>query len=339
MGTTVNVFSEPLCLHYSSESRCSFAYLFSLACTLFVFVIPLYLCNSPVNSDGSNPANGIWLKQSKYTEQPNVHFQHRYIFVAQAIDSTTGMPKELFFSTMSSINSLKSKTLRMASIKIREADENFDGKMDIFLISMNLPLDDGEIIYSFQVLLFFDFKLQNHVQTEMETLVYIHHDSGLPISSYSSSGELKLHQNNPIEVRDTFSNLYKNQDLLDPHNSNYASEGNVNNIIRKYQSRAIRADYVERFPLSTRSLSRNSTLASNPNQCNLFNFTGTISVPSQEIIYIPTLTEIIRKIWIQYLSLLVILIFLVKKICRIIFANQLIVTTITKDLDRNIERI
>ena len=139
----VEIFSEPLRQRYSA-SRCSFAYLFSLVSTAILFAAPFLL-------SGRN--GELWVKQDRYREKPDVKFAYDLVFVAQAVSGSEygNISSEIFFSTIAHVNSLRPDTLRAATVRSREADDDVDGLMDHFSLSLILPLDPGEQIYSIQV--------------------------------------------------------------------------------------------------------------------------------------------------------------------------------------------
>lgn len=329
--SNVELFSTALCKRYTA-SRLSCAYAFSIVCTTLFLILPLFLCYSPkYASNGAGTPGGIWKKIDTYHEQPKVKFRHQFIFVAQAkgISIDDSFPKEIFYSTIRSVNAMKSENLRMASVKAREVDQDLDGVMDRFYLDAQLPLQEGEQIYGIQALLFFDYRLQNHVKIDMESLVYVYHSSGLPGTSFTSRGDLTLRQNSPIGVRDDFSTLYADNPLLDMQDAAMiASETNVKNIIEKYELRSFGTDYIQRFPIWTRDLAyidTNSTFTGVDYQRRTFNFRVTVDIPSmQHVTYIPTLPEVLIEAWIRYLSFLIVIGFILRKILCFFFAHQIL---------------
>ena len=99
------IFATPINERYL-VSRLSFAYIFSLVCTTLSIVIPFLACHSVIH-DSSGRSEGVWLQRNTYKEQPRVGFNYKLIVIAQASDTASDLPKELYFSTMASINNLR----------------------------------------------------------------------------------------------------------------------------------------------------------------------------------------------------------------------------------------
>lgn len=319
----VQIFSIPLCERHL-VSRLSFAYIFSLACTILTIIVPFLACHSAIyGNDGRS--EGVWLKRDTYREQPSVHFNYKVIIVAQAKDALRNdLPKELYFSTIASINNLRSAdddSLRMATVTSREADDDFDGIVDRLHIEASLPLQSHEQVYAVKALIFLDYSLTKHVKIDMESVAYIHHDSGLQGDSFTSRGDIMLRQNVPIGVRDSSSTLFSNEPLVDLEKvSSYSKEANILSILEKYESRVVSTDYVQRFPLWQRDLS--------PLQKKrTFTLKSTIEIPKmQQVVYIPTLQEILLDAWMRYLSIFILCLYLVRKIGYFVYANRILPT-------------
>ncbi len=364
----VQLFSYPICKQYKAP-RLSIPYLFSVFCTVLTFTIPFYLCFSPryalkddyntdfnVNERSYSQHNtlatpvGIWLKHDTYREQPKVQFQYKVIFVAQAKEKKARegaknegeyitLPKEIFYSTMGDIN--QARTCRTASTVSREADDNLDGVVDRLLIQIKLPLQKMEDIYSVQALVFVTYKLEAHVKMEMQSLVYVQHQSNLPGLKLSSTGDLNLRQMMPIPIVEgaidsegrkkslkLFDDEYE-QLLNVPSVSMVSSESNVQNILRKYESRSIATDYSERFSVWSRQIDDDHNLdadnSSDGENSKDFELDLTIVIPKmQSVVYIPTLMEVVTEAWIRYLSLLVVVGCFIRQVLTFVFSNQIL---------------
>ena len=378
----VHLFSESICKHYVAP-RWSAAYIFSTVCTMLTFAIPFFLCFSPryalKNNNSLSQSNqnsfsnrirstkntiatpvGIWLKHDIYREQPKVQFRYKVIFVAQgkekmfdeskqSVNSSNGggehymIPKELYYSTIDSINELRPETFRSASATSREADNDSDGVTDHLRLTIKMPLKENEYVYGMQAIVFVQYRLEAHVKMEMESLAYVHHESGLAGSKFSSTGDLCLRQMVPIPIMDDSSNdgelwtLFEDDKLLDIHSveRGVAMESNVRNIIQKYQSRNIATDYIQRFPVWTRQHDeyyhsvQNGDNDAGENEkkeyTKDFEFDLTVVIPKmQSIIYVPTLMEVLAEAWVRYLSFLVITGFCLRHLFLFVFTNHIV---------------
>jgi Carbohydrate (N-acetylglucosamine 6-O) sulfotransferase 5. len=175
--------------------------------------------------------------------------------------------------------------------------------------------------------------LNSYIKIHTDGLAYIQHSSGLPGSEYVSRGDIVLHQNKPMRVGDKVSEVYPVQQIMDDIRASSVSstESDISNIMRRRfaASRNIMVDYTERFSSWKRCISchGNVTMPS-----RTFILSVTLDVPLlQQVIYVPTLHQVLLEIWIRYLALLTIAIFLMRRILCFIFSNQLLSSHVTVD--------
>lgn len=141
---TVVLFAEPVRRRYEAPWG-SFAHLFAVFSTVLAVVLPFFLCY-PSSWEGGS----IWLKQDKYREQPNLQYLYKFLIRLQSCDGV-GSPQEIFFSTLTSANTIHSSSLRLGLVKTLQIDDDVDGQIDSFQISSTIPLKSGEKIYGVQV--------------------------------------------------------------------------------------------------------------------------------------------------------------------------------------------
>ena len=303
--------------------RLSFAYFFKLICTFLAIFLPYILSLSrrdyPI---------GVWLKRDAYREQPEVHFQYKAIVVAQTKDSS-GMPKELYYSTMREVNDARPESFRAASVVVREVDENLDGLIDQLYLHFKIPLE-GEQVYGVRALIFLDYRLQDHVKVDLDSLSFIRYNGGLPSSSYETRGDLVLRQNLPMSIREDFVNPYSDSELINVLKATFsASESNIGKIIERYGARHITTNYVERFPLWN-----SNTHTSSGRNNEAFDLKITIDIPRlQQVIFIPTFPMVLLEAWMRYLSLLVIAVHLMRRLLLFVHSNRLL--TSQKVIDKS----
>lgn len=364
----VHLFSHSICKHYTAP-RWSFEYILTLLCTVLTFTLPFFLCISPryaLNGDSTQSNTllrdtstiatpvGVWLKHDTYREQPKVKFQYKVIFIAQIknkilqeidgkiIESFTS--KELYYSTIDGMNELRTETFRAASTTSREIDNDFDGVMDRLLMEIKMPLKANEYVHGIQFIALLNYRLDTHVRMEMESLFYLHHESGLAGSKFSSTGDLNLRQMRPIPIINTSNDetdksniwkLYSDEALLEYDNigvnSSQSNVMQIQKIIEKYQSRSIATDYVERFPVWFTEIEEDINVEPKAGNEYLkdFELSLTVDIPKmQSIVYVPTLMEVLSEAWIRYLSLLVITGFLVRRALFFLFTNHFMKTKI-----------
>ena len=310
--TKAVVFQEPLIRRYSAP-KLSIAYIFIILCNTAGLILPIFIFNG-THGD-------FWIQYGKYREQPEVTFLYKFIMVLESKSMASDRTKDIFVSNIDSLNVLRPETFRLASIQFHEDDIDRDGKFDSLTLEADVPLYPDEQIQSMQVLLFFNFRLQKRVKLDMESLAYTSVESSLPIGGYDSAGTFMLRQSKPLGIRAYFSTLYAAEtpliDTDDLHANNRIMDCNIGNILEKYRSRGVVADYVERYPIKTRGRTNLSGEAGN------FHLKMKMDVPEQEILYVATLMEVLKDGWIKYLSVVVVGFVLINRIKQIVFGCQL----------------
>ena len=304
----------PICKRFF-VSRFSVAYLVKVASILLAMIIPYILTLSP-----KDYPLGIWLKRDSYREQPEVNFQYKVIVVAQIKDEF-GDPNEIYYSSMYELNALRPETFRAASVSSQEVDENLDGLVDLLALNIRIPTIKEEV-YGIQALIFLNYRLQNHVRLDMESLAYVQHNGGLPASGFSSRGDLLLRQNQPLRIKDEFANLYSNDDLIHSFGRGAnTGETNINKILERFESRDVATHYSERFPIWG---GRRFISTQGADESAMFDLKITIDIPKiQQVVFIPTLSQALLEAWMRYLSLLVIAVTMMRKFLFFIYTNQI----------------
>lgn len=334
----VQLFVNPICRRFDAP-RFSIAYLFSIITTALTIILPYFLCFSPnytADNDSSSSTSyplGLWLKRDSYKEQPIVDFEYKAIIVAQGIRKKSGydsvdvdVPIELYFSTMTALDHFNERdNFRLASVTYGKDDDDIDGKVDRLILDFELPLESTEKIYGIQGLVFVQYRLNGHVKMSMESLAYVQHDGGLPASRFETRGDLVLRQNFPMRVRNSNTILYENYSWLDAEaalRSAGVENANIQDIIKRYGTRDVTTDYHERYPLWTRDIS-NEAIGQDGN--THFNLKATIDVPRlQNVLYIPTLYEVLMEAWMRYLSLLIVSTFLMRRLVQYVYTHQVL---------------
>lgn len=314
----VVVFSEPLARKYK-VSRLSFTYLIvTLSNICLLLLLPFYFFTG---TDGD-----FWMTHGKYREQPDVKFLYKFILVLEATSTKTGQSKEIFVSTLDSLNVLRPESLRQARIQSHDNDTDLDGKFDSFTLEADVPLTADEEIHSVQALLFFNLRLHNRVKLDMETLAYTSVESVTPLGGFDSHGSLMLRQTSPLGIRSYSSSLYVKDTplvgLSDLAHVRRVTDSNIGSMLKKYRERDVAADYIERYPIKANAIQVDGT----------FHMKMTVDIPEQEIMYIATLAEILKDGWIKFLSLVVLFWPLLERIKRFAFANHFLPSTSSKTM-------
>lgn len=208
--------------------------------------------------------------------------------------------------------------LRVPVTKSYEEDLNRDGKNDLLHFTLELPLSSKESIFSVQLLLIFDYKLQRFSTFWMESMAFIQYSSAIPGTQFYTTGELKLKQKSLL--RHSGRTTIYNTSVIDS-NSIFAEAYDFANIFEKYFKRNVTTEYVSVYPLWKPGGGSEAP----------FVLKATVYYPEERVFYRPGFWQLIKFAWIQYLSVLVIFSYLFGKIKRFVFENQ-IVTTVPQKL-------
>ncbi|TKS74073.1 NEDD4-like E3 ubiquitin-protein ligase WWP2 [Collichthys lucidus] len=209
------VYSHPALVRYKT-SVCTKATLFLFVVLCLTYIPPLLVAYR---------SQGFWIKRSTYEEQPVVRFQYQTLLVA----STSTQGDYVAWSTFPHLNSMLGSNLRIPAVSVREEDQNQDGKLDLLIFELQLPLKPDEQVYSVQLLLTFSYQLFRMSTVAMQSLAYVQHSSSVPGAKLFISGDLRLQQRTPLPHRGLVS-------VIDA-SSPFASAYDLDNIIGSYQNR------------------------------------------------------------------------------------------------------
>ncbi|XP_056595909.1 transmembrane protein 231 isoform X1 [Triplophysa dalaica] len=276
--------------------------------TLFVVVVLSLTYISPLLV--AYRSQGFWLKRSTYEEQPVIQFQYDMILIG----ATNTAGNYVAWSTFPNFNRLVGDSLRIPSISVQEEDRNQDGKSDFLNLQINIPLKPEEQMLSIQLLLTFSYQLFRMSTVAMQTLVFVQHSSSVPGSQLFISADLRLHQRTPLPHRGVHA-VY-NVSVIDA-SSPFASSYDLANIIGLYQKRNLTTQLSGVFPVWTVGRAANTP----------FQIRTQINYPVDTITYRPGFWETVKFAWIQYVSVLLIFLWIFQHIQTFVFQNQVIPTT------------
>ncbi|XP_029464097.1 transmembrane protein 231 [Rhinatrema bivittatum] len=293
------VYSHPTRIKYKT-SICSKATLFMLILLALTYISPLLMAFR---------SQGFWLKQSTYEEQPTIRFLYEVLLIV----FTGSSGSYAAWSTFPSFNSLQGDNLRIPLVAAREEDKNQDGKMDELHFNLELPLQPTEQVLSVQLILTFSYKLYKMSTFVMQSMAFLQHSSPVPGSKLYVNADLKLQQKQPLNHRglDTRYNI----SVIDG-TSPFASAYDLTNIIAAYRNRNVTT------VLSDTSLVWLVGRATD----SPFVIHAIIRYPAEVISYQPGFWEMIKFAWIQYVSILLIFLWVFERIKNFVFQNQVLAT-------------
>lgn len=294
-----DVYAHPALIRYRT-CVCTRATLFVCVVLGLTYISPLLVAYR---------SQGFWLKRNSYEEQPVVKFQYDLILLG--VTDTTG--NYLAWSTFPNFNRLIGDNLRIPEISAQEEDKNQDGKSDVLLLQISVPLKPAEQMFSVQLLLTFSYQLFRMSTVVMQTLAFIQHSSPVPGSQLFICGDLRLNQRTPLPHRGLHSTY--NVSVIDG-SSPFASTYDLTNIIRLYQQRNLTTHLSGVIPVWTVGRAANAP----------FQISAQINYPVEMIDYQPGFWETIKFAWIQYVSVLLIFLWVFQHIQTFIFQNQVLPT-------------
>lgn len=311
--TKVKLFSNPICSnHYSS--RWSFAYLFTLLGTLLCVSIPYFLSR-----------NDIFPLQATWT-RPSVSFTGKAAATLQGKDNF-GRPQEVFYSTVGSINEIKKESFQDASITVLQVDENQDDYNEEIRLKVEFyDLPRGFEVYGIQIALSLRHRFQRYLKLEEESILHLQYNSGgISSASFSCRGNFKLRQKNPVLYKHDYGENLSSIDFADAViESNLHHEGNENLFESSFSTQ-------KTIWSMKPSLGIASSTKPNADRFSMYIVMDTTNL--QQIVFIPALAQLMLTAWMKYLSLLVIAIYLFRRILVYLFSNQILVNQEVQGFD------
>ncbi|XP_042294368.1 transmembrane protein 231 [Sceloporus undulatus] len=253
-------------------------------------------------------SHGLWLQRSSYAEQPSVRFRHEALLVA-----LLGGGGFVGWSAFPACNRLLGARLRIPLLSAAEEDLDRDGLSDVLRLRMELPLLPGEEVVGLQLLLTFSYRLQRMSTFEMQSMALVQASSPAPGARVFVSGDLRLLQRQPLRHTTGLDDNAYNVSVINS-TSPFAQDYDLTNIVAAYQERNVTTVLTGPSPLW--SVGR---APSEP-----FVIQVVIHYPVEVIAYQPGFWEMIKFAWIQYVSILLIFLWISERIKAFIFQNQVL---------------
>ncbi|KAM6223802.1 LOW QUALITY PROTEIN: transmembrane protein 231 [Rhynchocyon petersi] len=293
------LFSHPAERRYRA-GLCSKAALFLLVAAALTYVPPLLVAFR---------SHGFWLKRSSYEEQPTVRFQHQVLLVALLGPERGGY---LAWSTFPAFNQLQGDHLRIPLVSSREEDRNQDGKMDMLHFKLELPLQSTEHVLGVQLILTFSYQLHRMSTFVMQSMAFLQSSFAVPGSQLYVNGDLKLQQKQPLSCRGL--DVRYNVSVIDG-TSPFAYDYDLTRIVAAYQERNVTTILMDPNPIWLVGRAAEAPFVIN----------AVIRYPVEVISY-PFFWEMIKFAWVQYVSILLIFLWVFEKIKIFVFQNQVVTT-------------
>ncbi|PAA78753.1 hypothetical protein BOX15_Mlig019546g2 [Macrostomum lignano] len=295
------IFWQPEIRKYKA-GLCSKAFVFSFMCVAATFVFPIIIVYR---------SHGFWATEDTYREQPAVGFKRQAILQLQTSQ------QQYTWSTYPNLNNLQQSNLLSPVLRIREVDSNLDGRNDFLHLQMEIPLADTESVQSVGLMLVFDYWIVRMSNFRMESLALINYDSSLAGSTLTVSGDLTLNQKELLGYKGT------DQRYVTPvvnSSSMVASDYKLSTIFAKYQKRNITTSF-ENALYSWET----GRPAGEP-----FKINATIFYTTPLISYRPGFWYALKWAWVQYVSVMLIFLFIVDRVKVFVFENQIVPSVVQR---------
>ncbi|XP_044266702.1 transmembrane protein 231 [Tribolium madens] len=251
-------------------------------------------------------SKGLWLKRDAFYEQPDVKFRGEYIFFATTNNNNKSV---ITCSSLPHFDHVLRSLDSCSIIKVRENDRNFDGKIEELDLSLQVNLPVKTRLTSLSIIIPLSYKLQI-CPFQMQTAIIFQELLPFYISHYSLVANMVVTQTRPLICHRKHTNTLFNYPVIMDNGdlNNY----DINTIIRNFSKRNI-----------TTSL-KNVYKSFSPGKTQNFLFSLNIEFPEDRIYYKPGFWQILKWAWIQYLSLYIIVSWIIMKIKHYIFSRRLI---------------
>uniref|UniRef100_A0A2R8MMG1 Transmembrane protein 231 n=1 Tax=Callithrix jacchus TaxID=9483 RepID=A0A2R8MMG1_CALJA len=254
--------------------------------------------------------SGFWLKRSSYEEQPAVRFQHQVLLVALLGPESGGF---LAWSTFPAFNRLQGDRLRVPFVSTREEDRNQDGKMDMLHFKLELPLQSTEHVLGVQLILTFSYQLHRMSTFVMQSMAFLQSSFAIPGSQLYVNGDLRLQQKQPLSCGGLDARY--NVSVIN-RTSPFAYDYDLTRIVAAYQERNVTTILSDSNPIWLVGRAADAPFVIN----------AVIRYPVEVISYQPGFWEMVKFAWVQYVSILLIFLWVIERIKIFVFQNQVVTT-------------
>ncbi len=303
---------------------CSGACCYALFFGVTLVLLPLFLAYN---------TTGFWYKDGTYFEQPRVAYRYQTIteMHGRRTDGGSGsVPFSLYFSTTPALNKLHSDVLRSPVVKSAEFDDNHDGTNDRLEINLQMPLQANEEITSVSTMVLFDFTLKERAKVKFDAAAVFSFDGASGIDEVSFGADVVIRQTWPLQVRGAQKSPYASSPLLPvvlPEGTS-ASQYSIRSISEAMAGRNFSAVTRNTFTTAQHS----SSVVGQGTDMKSFAANINLRMPEQTVWFTPGVSEIFKWAWIQYLSMFVVVWFLLSRLSDFIFRHQLIYAKCSTDI-------
>ncbi|XP_014469345.1 PREDICTED: transmembrane protein 231-like [Dinoponera quadriceps] len=290
----IEIFSSTVVYKYKSRIY-SFASIVVLLFIVLSLITPLFIVYH---------AGGVWMRNRMHAETPDVHFEYKYLLLAE-VDPYEAPIVCTTFTTYKE-NEIIDQCIMT---KVRENDLNNDGRKDSLKFEAHFYTDKP--VKSVKLLLFFNFQLKHLIEATIESIGVFDHALNREAQEIRFFGDLELRQKGLLRSGGLYETYNHSIELSD-----YTlDELLLYNFNRKFSARITN----ERVTWRNGFFS-DQTVA----------VIGELFYVENFIHYQPSVWEELKWAWVQYLSCLLVFAYVSKHILVFLFTNRYLNTYIVK---------
>eukprot|EP00826_Nyctotherus_ovalis_P017479 TRINITY_DN15152_c0_g2_i1.p1 TRINITY_DN15152_c0_g2~~TRINITY_DN15152_c0_g2_i1.p1 ORF type:complete len:305 (+),score=76.94 TRINITY_DN15152_c0_g2_i1:99-1013(+) len=294
---------------YNMEYRrryCAPVFSFSSLCCLLAFLSTIFLAFFVPYGSGQ-----FWLKSNLRYEQPLVRYRGEFY-----LDLETSAGTVYQYSTYNTITA-KADNVVPVFVEFGNEDTNFDGIVDVIRIRAVVELGSDLKATAFQkvnLAVGLEYQLNDTTKITMKSGFFTSFNTPAGAGQIHAIGNLVLSQKFPISVHSNRKYLYDSASIFDPLLAN-----NYITALHSYNARNETLEY------------QKTTLIT-PSALNEITLDLTLHIPThQEVAYDPSMQEMLKNGWLQYLYLLIPIYFAVYEIVMWALVRYKVMGTVARE--------
>ncbi|CAG9771688.1 unnamed protein product [Ceutorhynchus assimilis] len=272
------------------------ATLVALLSGLVSVILPFVLCSE---------TGGFWQKRDVVYVQPDVKFTGDFLFLATSSEN----PQVISCSSFAYYKKYMKNFDTCSTIKVRELDDNHDGKADSLHFTITAGLPKHFKMSSIHLVLPINYTLGLPCTFHTQSAIIYQNFVTSSLTQISVYADLGLKQSEAI--RCSKYDLAMNPDylLIDKENIQSAK---FENIIARYAESKLKTTL------------DNVLTTTNPTQDSTFTFNLILKYPEHKIYFKPRFWQIVKLAWMQYIAVYIIISWIILQIKTYIFKNNLV---------------
>ena len=298
------LFSQSLLKVYRAPIlSCSFVFCWFLF--MVAVILPFFLAFSTYE---------FWKELGVYNEQPNVLYRKELIAIVysetQSVSGTTitVTPSTNIFSTIGAINDMYFEDLSPMLVTSSLLDYNFDNYADMYDFNITAYVTPSTV-RNIKVISFYDYRIRSRISLDMVGLAYASVDTPSGASNVYIDGDLTFKQVEPLKPSTIVRTEYNTSVL----SLTSTAENYLPLLLLRYNDRNTTSVY-----------DYQSLVVPSASTLSLIISMKVRIPPNQQFEYSPAFLEVMKFAWVQYLSLLLPIAYLIFRFASFIYRNQIL---------------